>query len=69
MFNSSLPYELSVLRAYVDPILHTVPEESPVYGEAQRLLFMLKFIPMIPSEDIPNNSILREFIDGTCFSI
>ena len=69
MFNTSLPYELSALRAYVDPILHTVPEDSPVYGEAARLLFMLKFIPMIPSENIPNNSILREFIDGTCFHI
>lgn len=67
MFNSSLPYELSALRAYVDPILHTVPEGSPVYGDAQRLLSMLRFIPMIPSENIPNNSILREFIGGTCF--
>lgn len=67
MFNSSLPYELSALRAYVDPILHTVPEESSVYGEAQRLLSMIKFIPMIPSENIPNNSIIREFIGGTCF--
>jgi uridine kinase len=67
MFNSSLPYELSALRAYVDPILHTVPEGSPVYGDAQRLLSMLRFIPMIPSENIPNNSIIREFIGGTCF--
>jgi uridine kinase len=67
MFNSSLPYELSALRAYADPILHTVPECSPVYGDAQRLLSMLRFIPMLPTENIPNNSIIREFIGGTCF--
>ncbi|MGI6784123.1 MAG: nucleoside kinase [Aminivibrio sp.] len=69
MFNTSLPYELSALRAYVDPILHTVPEGSPVYGDAQRLMTMMKFIPMIPSEDIPNNSIIREFIGGSCFDV
>lgn len=69
MFNSSLPYELAALRAYVDPILHTVPEGSPVYGNAQRLLSMLKYIPMIPSENIPNNSIIREFIGGSCFKV
>lgn len=69
MFNTSLPYELSALRAYVHPILHTVPEESPVYGDAQRLMTMMKFIPMIPSENIPNNSIIREFIGGSCFDV
>ncbi len=69
MFNSSLPYELSALRAYVDPILHTVPESSPVYGEAQRILSMIKFVPMVPTEIIPNNSIIREFIGGSCFDV
>jgi len=69
MFNSSLPYELAALRAYVDPILHTVPENSPVYGEAQRILSMIKFVPMIPTEIIPNNSIIREFIGGSCFDV
>ncbi len=69
MFNSSLPYELPALRAYVDPILHTVPEASPVYGEAQRLLSMVKYVPMIPTENIPNNSIIREFIGGSCFDV
>jgi uridine kinase len=69
MFNSSLPYELSALRAYVDPILHTVPEGSPVYGESQRILSMIKFVPMIPTETIPNNSIIREFVGGSCFDV
>ncbi|MDI9370679.1 MAG: nucleoside kinase [Synergistaceae bacterium] len=69
MFNSSLPYEMAVLRAYVDPILHKVPEGSPVYGEAQRLLSMIKFVPIIPTESIPNNSIIREFLGGSCFEV
>ncbi len=67
MFNSSLPYELAVLKSYVEPVLHTVPRNSKVHGEARRLLSMLRFIPIIPSENIPNNSILREFTGGSCF--
>ncbi len=67
MFNSSLPYELGVLKGYVEPILHTVPQHSPVYGEALRLLSMLRYIPIIPSENVPKNSILREFIGGSSF--
>ncbi len=67
LFNSSLPYELAVLKGYAEPLLHTVAEGSSVYGEARRILSMLKFIPVIPSESVPNNSILREFIGGSCF--
>ena len=67
MFNSSLPYELAALRPYAEPVLHTVGEDSPMYGEARRLLSMLRFIPMFPSESIPNNSIIREFIGGSSF--
>jgi uridine kinase len=69
MFNSSLPYELAVLKSYVEPVLHTVPRSSIVHGEARRLLSMLRYIPIIPSELIPNNSVLREFIGGSCFEI
>ena len=69
MFNSSIPYELAVLKSYALPVLNRVPERSPVYGEARRLLGMLKFVPMIPSEAIPNNSIIREFIGGSCFDV
>ena len=68
MFNSSLPYELAVLKSYVEPVLHTVPRSSRVHGEARRLLSMLRYIPIIPSELIPNNSVLREFIGGSCFN-
>ena len=67
MFNSSLFYEISVLRSYVEPMLHEVPDTVPEYGEARRLLkFLENFIPIDPSE-IPPTSILREFIGGSSF--
>lgn len=67
MFNTVLVYELSVLRGYAEPLLRTVPETSPAFGEAQRLLSMLRFVPVIPADHVPNTSILREFIGGSCF--
>ena len=67
LFNTSLAYELCVLKGYVLPLLNSVPESSPVYGEAQRLLSILDYVPIIPSDDVPNLSILREFIGGSCF--
>ena len=69
MFNSALPYELSVLKAYVEPLLRSVVDDSSCYGEAQRLLAMLRFMPLIRSQEVPNNSILREFIGGSCFDL
>jgi uridine kinase len=67
VFNSSLPYELAVIKNYVMPLLHSVPESSPVFREVLRLQRILKFVPSMSSENIPNNSVLREFIGGTCF--
>ncbi|MDO5116358.1 MAG: nucleoside kinase [Synergistaceae bacterium] len=67
LFNTSLAYETPVLKGYVVPLLKTVPEDSPVYGEAQRLLALLEYVPVIPSDDVPNLSIIREFIGGSCF--
>jgi uridine kinase len=67
LFNSSLVYEIGVLKGYAEPLLRSVHESSPVYGEARRLLSMLSFAPVIPSENIPNLSIIREFIGGSCF--
>lgn len=69
VFNSSLPYELGVLKGYVEPVLHTVCEDSPVFGDALRLLSILKFVPSIQSEGIPNNSVIREFIGGSCLDV
>jgi uridine kinase len=67
LFNSALIYEISVLKGYAEPLLRAIPESSPAYGEAARLLSMLGFAPVIPSENVPNLSILREFIGGGCF--
>ncbi len=67
MFNSSLFFEICVLKRYVEPMLHEVPDIVPEYGEAQRLLkFLESFIPIDPDE-IPPTSILREFIGGSSF--
>lgn len=67
LFNTSLVYEISVLKGYAEPLLRAIPEWSPAYGEARRLLSILSFAPLIPSENVPNLSILREFIGGSCF--
>ena len=68
MFNSSLFYEISVLRPMLEPILREVPDTVPEYGEAKRLLkFLDNFTPISPDE-IPPTSILREFIGGSSFN-
>ena len=69
LFNTSLVYELSVLKGYAEPMLRSVSEMSPAYGEAQRLLSILHFVPGIPSDNVPNLSIMREFIGGGCFDL
>ena len=67
MFNSATVYELAVLKGYVEPLLRNVHEDSPMFGEAQRLLTFLHYIPFMPADEVPNNSIIREFIGGSCF--
>lgn len=69
MFNSSLLYELSVLKVYAEPLLYQVPTDRPAYLEANRLLKFLDYFLGHPSEDVPKNSILREFIGGSCFDV
>ena len=67
MFNSSLFYEIAVIRSKVEPILREVPDTVPEFGEAKRLLkFLDNFTPISP-EEIPPTSILREFIGGSSF--
>ena len=67
MFNSSLFYEISVLRAIAEPVLRDVPDTVPEYAEAQRMLkFLDNFVPIEPDE-IPPTSLLREFIGGSSF--
>ena len=65
--NTALVYELGVLKTYVEPLLYSVDEDSPYYEEAKRLLNVLRLILPIPSESIPDDSIIREFIGGSCF--
>ena len=69
MFNSSLIYELPVLKAYVEPLLYAVPHDSEEYVEAKKILKMLDYVLPYPSDSIANNSILREFIGGSCFKV
>ena len=69
MFNSALIYELAVLKIYAEPLLFGIRGDSPYYSEAMRLLkFLTYFVPIAP-EAIPNNSLLREFIGGSCFDV
>ena len=67
MFNSSLFYEISVLKAVAEPVLREVPDTAPEYAEARRMLkFLDNFVPIAPDE-IPPTSLLREFIGGSSF--
>lgn len=67
LFNSSLLYELSVLKTYAEPLLYSVKETDPEYQTAVRLLELLRFILPISSDNVPKVSILREFIGGGYF--
>lgn len=67
MFNSVLIYELSVLKQYAEPLLFNVPRDSAQYSEARRLIKFLDYFLGVSSEKIPYNSLLREFIGGSCF--
>ena len=69
MFNSALVYELAVLKQFAEPLLFGIPESDPSYMEAKRLLKFLDYFLGISSEDIPKNSIVREFIGGSLFPV
>ncbi len=65
MFNSALAYELSAMKPYVEPLLRQVPFGTREYIEAKRMLALLEWFQPIPTDLIPDNSILREFIGGS----
>ena len=69
MFNSALAYELAVLKPYVEPLLFSIGEQEPEYQEAKRLLKFLEYFLPCGTENIPINSILREFVGGGCFKL
>ncbi len=67
MFNSSIVYELAVLKKYAMPLLEEIPQTSREYSEARRLITLLRYFENMESNLIPNNSLLREFIGGSIF--
>ncbi|MBQ9119468.1 MAG: nucleoside kinase [Lachnospiraceae bacterium] len=69
MFNSALIYELAVLKQYAEPLLFGIPTDCEEYAEAKRLLKFLDYFLGVSSEEIPKNSILREFVGGSCFKV
>lgn len=69
MFNSAQIYELAVLKTFAEPLLFQIPKEAPEYYEAKRLLKFLDYFLSVPSESLPNNSICREFVGGSCFNV
>lgn len=68
VLNTALIYELAVLKPFAEPLLFAVPKDSPEYQEAKRLLKFFDYFLVAGTEDIARNSILREFIGGSCFN-
>ncbi|MDE6129061.1 MAG: nucleoside kinase, partial [Lachnospiraceae bacterium] len=69
MFNSALIYELAVLKQFAEPLLFHISKGEPEYYEARRLLKFLDYFLGVSSENLPNNSICREFVGGSCFRV
>ena len=68
-FNSALIYELSALKSLAETALRAVPDGEPEHAEAMRLLDFLEYFTLLDAiQDVPQNSILREFLGGSCFS-
>ena len=69
MFNSALIYELAALKQYAEPLLYSIGEDEPEYYEAKRMLKFLGYFLSIPTDQLPNNSICREFVGGSIFPV
>ena len=69
MFNSSLIYELGVLKDYALPLLKEIDKTNPEYAEAKRIATLLSYFESIPEKDIPNTSLIREFIGNGVFDV
>jgi uridine kinase len=67
MFNSSLIFEISVIKEYAEELLHSVPHDVPEYAEAVRLSNLLSYFTPITDKTIPSTSLLREFLGGSSF--
>lgn len=68
-FNSALIYELAVLKQYAEPLLYSIERGEPEYFEAVRLLKFLSYFLGVDTQGLPNNSIVREFVGGSCFKV
>lgn len=69
MFNSASLYELAVLKIFAEPLLFSIAHDAPEYPEAKRLLKFLEYFLALSTEDVPKNSIVREFIGGSAFNV
>ncbi len=69
VFNSSLVYELSVLKSYAEQLLFGIGEDSPSFSEARRLLRFFNYFLATDSTQVPQNSLLKEFIGGSIFNV
>ncbi len=69
MFNSALVYEMAVLKVYAEPLLFQIPRDCEEYLEAKRLLKLLDYFLPLPTEGIAQNSLVREFVGGSCFNV
>lgn len=68
VYNSMLQYEICVMKKYAQPLLENVSVDNKYYPIAERLLRMLKYFDDMPDEWVPNNSLMREFIGGSCYA-
>lgn len=69
MFNSSMIFELSIIKQYAEPLLFHIEKDQPEYYEAKRLLKFLEYFLGVSSAELPHNSICREFVGGSCFRV
>lgn len=69
MFNSAMIYELAVIKQYAEPLLFNIKRGEPGYHEAKRLLKFLEYFLGVSSEELPKNSLCREFVGGSCFDV
>ena len=66
-FNSSLIFEIGVMKDYAEPLLRDVPHNEEVYAQAYRLLRFLHYFKSVPADQVPSTSLLREFLGGSSF--
>ena len=69
MFNSAMIYELAVIKQFAEPLLYNIRRGEPEYHEAKRLLKFLEYFVGVSSEELPKNSLCREFVGGSCFDV